>query len=91
MAMSGIKYCGIIPGKSGWSAIIINGTEVITTTLEATQKDQIVAILFDYPLKEVNAKTRHDYNDYACMPEGFIGKQGYSGGHAGWDVPNYKG
>ena len=72
---------------TGWSAEVIDGCKTIITTERARQKDEIVAKLFNFDLSEVDAKTKHDYNDYECNLDWEInGKLVYQGGHGGWDV-----
>ena len=76
-----------ISGKSGWSVGIYGGNKVIASTLEASQKDELVEVLFGLKDGEADLKTKHDYNDYECYPEGFNDNTpGYNGGHSGWDV-----
>ena len=72
---------------SGWSVGIWGGNKVIASTLEASQKDKLVEVLFGLKDREADLKTIHDYNDYECYPEGFNDNSpGYNGGHSGWDV-----
>ena len=70
------------PAIEGWSVGIYAGTKVISTTLEARQKDELVEALFKLESSEVDTRTRHDYNDYECTWPGHP----YDGEHAGWDV-----
>ena len=71
----------------GWSVGIFGGNKVIASTLEASQKDELVEVLFRLEDGEADLKTIHDYNDYKCYPEGFNDNTpGYKGGHSGWDV-----
>ena len=71
-----------LPAIEGWSVGIYAGTKVISTTLEAHQKDKLVEALFKLKSGEANTRTRHDYNDYKCEWPGHP----YDGGHGGWDV-----
>ena len=72
---------------SGWSVGIYGGNKVISSTLEASQKDKLVEMLFGLKDGEADLKTKHDYNDYKCFPDGFDNNTvGYNGGHSGWDV-----
>ena len=70
------------PAIEGWSVGIYAGTKVISTTLEAHQKNELVEALFKLEPGEADTRTRHDYNDYECEWPGHP----YDGGHAGWDV-----
>ena len=75
------------PAIEGWSVGIYAGTKVISTTLEARQKDKLVEVLFGLKDGEADLKTKHDYNDYECYPLDFDDDtQGYDGGHSGWDA-----
>ena len=71
------------PALEGWSVGIYAATIVISTTLEAHQKNELAEALFKLEPGEADTRTNHDYNDFGCNWDGdpYIG-----GGHPGWDI-----
>lgn len=73
----------------GWSAVTVNGCDVIGTAQKADHRDAIVEALFrglPHETDHLHEATNHDYNGHGCFPSG---ADGYEGGHSGWDVQTH--
>ncbi len=80
---------------TGWSVEVVDEHLLLLRIEEdeAAKKDRLVEVLFKLEPGQVDNLTNHDYNDFGKCPE-VDGrnwchdpvKDGYIGGHSGWDV-----